>query len=42
MKRILNGLAVNYPEFINVTFTLDLESISLRDDKGAEDVLDLF
>ena len=42
MIRILNGLAVNYPEFISVSFTLDLDSITLRSDKTSADVLQLF
>ena len=42
MERILNGLSVNYPDFINASFTLDLDNITLRSDKTALDVLDLF
>lgn len=42
MVRILNGLAVNYPEFISVSFTLDLDNITLRSDKTSADVLKLF
>ncbi len=42
MIRILNGLAVNYPDFISVSFTLDLDNITLRSDKTAGDVLKLF
>lgn len=42
MVRILNGLTINYPEYISVSFTLDLDNITLRSDKTAEDVLDLF
>lgn len=41
MVRILNGLSINYPEFISVSFTLDLDNITLREDKKAEDVLQL-
>jgi phosphoadenosine phosphosulfate reductase len=41
MVRILNGLSINYPEFISASFTLDLDNITLRDDKTAEDVLQL-
>ena len=45
MIRILNGLTVNYPEFISASFTLDLDTITLRP-TGAEltsrDVLQLF
>jgi phosphoadenosine phosphosulfate reductase len=42
MVRILNGLSINYPEFISASFTLDLDNITLRDDKTSEDVLELF
>lgn len=42
MVRILNGLSINYPEFISASFTLDLDNITLREDKTAEDVLSLF
>lgn len=42
MTRILNGLSINYPAFISVSFTLDLDNITLREDKTSEDVLTLF
>jgi phosphoadenosine phosphosulfate reductase len=42
MVRILNGLSINYPAFISASFTLDLDNITLRDDKTSEDVLELF
>ena len=42
MAKLLNGLSVNYPEFINVSFTHDLDNITLRNDKSSEEVLDLF
>ena len=42
MERILNGLSVNYPEFITASFTLDLDNITLRNDKTSKDVLELF
>ena len=42
MKQILKGLSVNYPEFISVSFTLDLESITLKESKSSKDVLLLF
>ena len=42
MVRILNGLSINYPEFISASFTLDLDKITLREDKTSEDVLALF
>ena len=42
MRSFLNGLSVNYPDFINATFTHDLEKISLAPDKTSGDVLGLF
>lgn len=42
MKKILKGLSINHPDFISVTFTLDLDNINLREDKTAHVVLDLF
>lgn len=42
MVRILNGLSINYPQFISASFTLDLDNITLRDDKTSGDVLELF
>ena len=42
MQQLLNGLAANYPEFISVTFTHDLEKISLIAEKNSQDVLNLF
>ena len=42
MIPLLNGLSANYPEFINVSFTLGLDTINLREDKKSEDVLNLF
>lgn len=42
MEKILNGLTINYPEFINATFTLDLDNINLKNDKTSADVLTLF
>ncbi len=41
MKSILLGLSAAYPEFINATFTNDLQTITLRD-KTSNDVLQLF
>lgn len=41
MERILNGLSNNYPDFISVSFTLDLDNINLKD-KTSDDVLSLF
>jgi phosphoadenosine phosphosulfate reductase len=42
MERFLNGLSAKYPEFINATFTHDLDKITLREDKTSHDVLTLF
>lgn len=42
LSTLLKGLSVNYPDFINVTFTLNLDNITLRDDKTSKDVLTLF
>lgn len=42
MTPMLLGLSTKYPDFITVSFTHDLEKISLASDKTAEDVLDLF
>ena len=42
MVRILNGLTGSYPDFISASFTLDLDNVTLREDKKAEDVLKLF
>lgn len=41
-EQFLNGLSANFPEYIDATFTHDLEKISLMSDKTAEDVLKLF
>lgn len=41
LKSILLGLSSAYPEFINATFTNDLQTITLRD-KSSVDVLNLF
>lgn len=42
MEQFLNGLSAKYPDFINVTFTHDLDKITLREDKASADVLTLF
>lgn len=42
MTRVLNGLASNYPEFISVSFSIDLDNIYLKEDKTSADVLELF
>lgn len=41
MVRIINGLAINYPDFISASFSFDLDTITLRKEKKAEDVLEL-
>ena len=42
MEKILNGLSINHPEFINASFTLDLDNITLNSEKTSQDVLTLF
>lgn len=42
MEKILNGLSINCSEFITASFTLDLDNITLRNDKTSKDVLELF
>ncbi len=42
IEKIINGLSINYPEFIKSTFTHDLESIVLNEEKTSADVVDLF
>lgn len=42
MQQFLNGLSANYPDFINATFTHDLEKISLVAEKTSQEVLGLF
>ena len=39
MEKFLNGLSLNYPELIDAKFTLGLDSITLKSDKTAEEVL---
>ena len=41
MIRIINGLAINYPDFITASFSFDLDTITLRKDKKSEDILSL-
>lgn len=41
-EQFLNGLSANYHEFIDASFTHDLEKISLNANKKSEDVLELF
>lgn len=42
MEKILQGLAINYPELISVSFTLDLDNINLKNNISSKDVLELF
>lgn len=42
MGKILNGLTINYPDFLNASFTLDLDNITLNSEKTSQDVLNLF
>ena len=42
MEKILNGLSINYPDFIDASFTLDLDIITLNSEKTSKDVLQLF
>lgn len=39
---ILNGLSVNYFDFISVSFALGLDTINLQSDKTSQDILNLF
>ena len=39
MEPLLTGLSINYPEFINASFTHDLDNITLRSSKTSKDVL---
>ena len=41
LAQFLSGLAEAYPDFLGVTFTHDLEKISLREGKTSADVLEL-
>ncbi|ONI45223.1 hypothetical protein AN641_04460 [Candidatus Epulonipiscioides gigas] len=40
MEAILTGLSINYPEFINATFTLGLDNIVLRLEQSSDKVLE--
>lgn len=42
MEAMLRGLSAKYNDYIDVTFTHDLDKITLRDYHRAEDVLELF
>ena len=42
LEQFLNGLSANFPEFLDATFTHDLEKISLSPDKSSEDIFKIF
>jgi phosphoadenosine phosphosulfate reductase len=42
MEKILNGLTFSYPEYIDASFSLGLDNITLLSDKKSEDILNLF
>ncbi len=42
MIALLNNLSTHHPDFIRTSFTLNLETVTLSDDKTADDVLELF
>ena len=42
MVPILNGLSVNYPDFISASFSLGLDTINLHEEKSSQDVLTIF
>lgn len=42
LEQFLNGLSANYPEYLDATFTHDLEKISLMPNKTVTDILKLF
>ena len=39
MEKILNGLTFNYPDLIEARFTLGLDSITLKSEKSADEIL---
>ena len=41
MIGLLNGLAINYSDYISASIVMDLETITLRPDKTAQDILQL-
>ncbi len=41
MIAILNNLSTHYPEYIHASFTLDLETITLKEEKTSEDIINL-
>lgn len=42
IEPILNGLSINYPNYIKASFTLDLDNITLNRIKKSTDILELF
>ena len=42
MEKILNGLTFNYSEFIEARFTLGLDSITIKSDISAAELLNQF
>ena len=42
MVPLLNGMTANYPQFISATFSLGLDTITLRPEMSSRDVLELF
>lgn len=42
MVPILNGLAVNYPGYISVSFTLGLDTVTLQPEVSSSDILKIF
>lgn len=42
MEKILLGLSINYPEYINVSFTHDLDNITLKEHITSKEILSLF
>ena len=41
MMRLLNGMSINYPDYVTASFNLDLDNINLNPDKTSADVLTL-
>lgn len=41
MEKLLKGLSVNHPDFIDVSFNLGLDNISLNSNKSSKDILEL-
>lgn len=39
---LLNGLSVNYPDYISVSFSLGLDTITLNENHSSSDILELF